>query len=107
MKPKEMFDLADMLVGKAKYYYVSIVLKSSYPDRDTENKIEKIAKSLQGFESGAGYGFGERDVNYIFFTQSDIKAFLAQVKSYIKSRKINVYEYYLDWQYDNAPIKLK
>lgn len=82
---KKIYQKAESLVGIAKYYYVSIFPRKY--DSDRELQMEKIAKSLNGYESGSGCGMGGRDISYVFLTQPDIKKFIKKIKSDIFVKK--------------------
>ena len=91
---KKQYLQAEKLVGKVKYYHVSVIAKKF--DSDCEDEMEKIAIDHDGFESGSGWG-GERDVSYIFYAKNSIKPFLQKIKKYIFSGRVTITEYVLDW----------
>lgn len=99
---RRKYNQAEKLVGNAQYFYVSVITKDF--DRDNEYKMEKLAKSLNGYESGSGWG-GERDISYVFVHVKDAKKFLTKIKNHIFKRKTTITKYVLDWA-DNGRIKI-
>lgn len=62
---------------RAFYFQASVVYSlDDYEWREPDDALEKIAKQYRGYKVGAGTGFGERDMDFAFFTHIEMLAFI-------------------------------
>lgn len=73
----------------------------SYDDYDwvLDDKLLGLAERNSGVETGSGYGCGERDISFDFFTKKGLKQFVKKAETRY-NLKITVYE--LQPQYEEV-----
>ncbi len=70
--------------------YVTVVYEGY--DQSLDRRLEAVAEKYNGEESGAGFGFGERDIGYIFPTLSDAFKFMRHLRTWKSIKSCDLQE---------------
>jgi hypothetical protein len=70
-----------IVIGESKFAPYTVTIIYGDYNQSLDEKLISLAERNTGEDTGSGYGFGQRDLSFDFFTEKGARQFVKKVRS--------------------------